>query len=371
MEIQGFVFIESKMKIPQEQVKKIGVFRALKLGDMLCAMPALRALHHAYPEASITLFGLPWARSLVYRFPSYIHSFIHFPGYPGLPEQKVIPADVTGFMNKVQEEHFDLILQMQGNGSIVNPMVELLGAKYTAGFCIDKDYCPDRNLFYSYPLGIHEIDRHLLLMDFLGIPLKGRNLEFPLFNEDFDDYRSISLSLIPGKYVCIHPGSADIGRRWPPEYFAAIADYCAGLGLKVVITGIEEELEVVREVERYMLTKPIIAAGKTKIGSMAVLIEQALLLISNCTGVSHIAAAVETPGVIISMDGEPERWGPLNTRLHRTVNWLATPDFKEVVSGLNSLLHYLQRNHGRNNSFLFSNKETAAGFNNILRSYHR
>jgi ADP-heptose:LPS heptosyltransferase len=143
------------------------------------------------------------------------------------------------------------------------------------------------------------------------------------------------------------------------------------LGLKVVITGIEEELEVVCEVERYMLTKPIIAAGKTKIGSMAVLIEQALLLISNCTGVSHIAAAVETPGVIISMDGEPERWGPLNRKLHRTVNWRATPDFKEVLSGLHSLLQYLQGNLGRNNGIFFSDKKTAAGFNNILRPNHR
>jgi ADP-heptose:LPS heptosyltransferase len=359
------------MKIPQQEVKKIGVFRALKLGDMLCVIPALRALHHAYPEARITLFGLPWAKSLLYRFPSYIHSFIHFPGFPGLPEQKVIPAEVTNFINEVQEQHFDLILQMQGNGSIVNPMVELLGAKYTAGFCTEGDYCPDLDFFYSYPSGIHEIERHLLLMDFLGIPLKGTHLEFPLFSQDFDDYRSISLSLTPRKYVCIHPGSADVGRRWPPEYFAAIADYCAGLGLKVVITGIEEELEVVSEVERYMLTKPIIAAGKTKIGSMAVLIEQALLLISNCTGVSHIAAAVETPGVIISMDGEPERWGPLNRNLHRTVNWLATPDFKEVLSGLHSLLQYLQGNHGRNGGIFFSDKKTAAGLNNILRPNHR
>src|SRR5215218_4662696 len=107
------------MKIPQHNIKKIAVFRALQLGDMLCLIPALRALHHAYPGASITLLGMPWAKSLIERFPNYVHSFKHFPGYPGLPEQKFEPKAFASFLNEVQEEQYDLLLQMQGNGSIV------------------------------------------------------------------------------------------------------------------------------------------------------------------------------------------------------------------------------------------------------------
>src|SRR4051794_28519695 len=98
------------MKVSSSEVKKIAVFRALQLGDMLCAIPALRALHHAYPHAEVTLLGLSWAASLVERFPRYIHRFRHFPGYPGLPEQELDPKDFTGFLNETQEEHYDLIL---------------------------------------------------------------------------------------------------------------------------------------------------------------------------------------------------------------------------------------------------------------------
>jgi ADP-heptose:LPS heptosyltransferase len=289
--------------------------------------------------------GLPWAASLIERYPDYIHSFIHFPGYPGLPEQSCDPREFARFLTNIQDEEFDLVLQMQGNGSIVNPLIDLFGARYTAGFHLPGDYGTNNPFFMAYPGDIHEIERHLKLMNHLGIESKGTHLEFPIYKKDIEDYNSSGLLLKPEKYVCIHPGSRGAWRQWPPEFFAALGNYCEEEGLSVVLTGTNEEMPVIEEVCRHLNKLPVIAAGRTSLGAVAILIKNARLLISNCTGVSHIAAALKTPSVVISMDKEPGRWAPLDTQLHPTLDWSRDQNFDSVVRALKDLLFKLDRNH--------------------------
>ncbi|MDB5250263.1 MAG: glycosyl transferase family 9 [Segetibacter sp.] len=321
-----------------QNIKKIVVFRALQIGDMLCSIPAIRALKHAYPDAEITLVGLPWAKMLIERFPHYFQSLITFPGYPGFPEQAIDKLAFPAFLKTVQDQNFDLALQMHGSGIISNPLVDLFAARNIAGFYTENNYCPNKELFINYPGNLHEIKRHLKLIEMLEIPTLSSDLEFPILKKDKEDFEQAAIPVHTGRYVIIHPGSRGVSRQWHPANFAAIGDQCYKKGLQVVITGTPDEMDIVENVRQHMKHEPIVAAGKTTLGAVAVLIKNAAALVSNCTGVSHIAAALKTKSIVLSLDGEPHRWGPLNHKLHRTIDWTTTPRLDLVREEVDSLL---------------------------------
>ncbi|MGF6847824.1 ADP-heptose:LPS heptosyltransferase [Chitinophaga sp. W3I9] len=318
-------------------IQRIAILRALQLGDLLCAVPAFRALRAAFPNAHITLIGLPWANTFRQRFSHYIDEMVVFPGYPGLPEQPHDPVAFSEFMSLMRKRSYDLVLQMQGNGTLVNPLVLAMGAKYTGGFS-PKGTVPESGMFVPYPEDLHEIERHLYLLKQLGIPEAGTHLEFPLTTADRDSFRSLQLPCEDYRYICVHPGSRAAWRQWPPPYFAAIADHLAEQGWKIVLTGSNEERELTLAVKSYMRFPAVDTAGELSLGGMAVLIKKSRALVSNCTGVSHIAAATATPSVIISMDGEPHRWAPLNTHLHCTTDWTRHNDFDRMLIKADQLL---------------------------------
>lgn len=326
------------MIIPKKQIRKIAVFRALQLGDLLCAIPAIRALRHAYPQARITLLGLPWAVSLLQRFPDYFDDFIHFPGYPGLPEQPFEEAAFACFINRMKEERFDLLLQMQGNGTVVNPLMYQLHARNVAGFHNAESHV-NSPLFVNYPNAGPEVKRHLYLMQHLGIPLQGSYMEFPVQPSDEAEVKKLFLPVIPRSYVIVHPGSRGAWRQWFPHYFAFAADTCIEKGYTVIVTGTEEERDITREVLKCMRHPAVDLTGQTSLGAIGLLIRDAYMLIANCTGVSHIASATETPSVIISMDGEPERRAPVNRQIHKVIDWTTEPHAELVWQAMDSLFH--------------------------------
>lgn len=324
------------------QPKKIAIFRALQLGDLLCSIPAIRALKEAYPNSEITLLGLPWASTFVKRFSNYFSDFIHFPGYPGIVEQPFNPSNFISFLTEVNKREFDLVIQMHGNGSLINPMIQMLGAKRTAGFFEPGRYCPDREMYLEYPDYLPEIGRHNKLMEYLGIKAVRTEMEFRLSLYDYESFHELAhkYNLQPKKYVCVHSGARDTKRWWAPEKFAKVADLIAEKGYTIVLTGTEIERETVKMVEQMMVYPALNLVGKTDLGTLAVLLKNSKMLFSNDTGVSHIASSLEIPSVVIFLASDPKRWAPLNKDLHRIILPQESANLDFVLSKVKEVLRY-------------------------------
>lgn len=298
--------------------ERIVVFRALQLGDLLCAVPALRALRHHAPRARITLVGLPWARELARRLAACVDDFLEFPGVCGMPERTPDYAAFPRFIDTVRARRFDLAIQMHGDGTLTNLIVDDFGAPRVIGHHPHAQYA--RPGFRRWDTLAHEVLRWIDLLAATGVTPRGTALEFPL---EAADHAALALLLaargIAGPIACVHPGSQLPSRRWSPASFAAVADALTALDFTVVLTGTAGERTLTAAVRAAMRTPAHDLAGETSLGTLAALIAKARLLVANDTGVSHLAAAFGTPSVIVSSGGDARRWAPLARERHRVL----------------------------------------------------
>ncbi len=311
--------------IIQQPIRSVAIFRALYLGDMLCVTPSFRAIRAALPNAHVTLIGLPWEEDLVNRFPNYLNNFIEFPGWPGLPEQEVVPELTLKFLENMQHQRYDLVLQMQGNGIVTNAMCMLFNAQRVAGLRRPNDYAPYPDLFPVSEEDEHELLKFLKLLKAAGIPDKGTDMELPILQNELQEFETIrkQLGLTDGQYLCVHPGARDSRRRWPANHFARLITTFMERGLTVLLIGSKDESDLLRQINT-MLPTPVLnlveRIGHVALGPLAALIKNSRGLVSNDTGVAHMAAALQVPSVVLfSLYSSPRRWAPLNQKLHLSI----------------------------------------------------
>jgi ADP-heptose:LPS heptosyltransferase len=300
--------------------RRIVVFRALQLGDMLCAVPGLRALRQAAPHAHIGLIGLPWAKAFVERYADLVDELIVFPGAVGFPEQEESNAGLPDFFSRMRTQRFDLAIQLHGSGGIANDLLHELGAGTEAGF-VQPDEPARQGCFIDWPDDLPEPRRYLALTDALGAPSADAHLTFPLNPCDRREHAALvaDQGIETQRLVLIHPGAQLPSRRWPAARFAQVADQLAADGWQIAITGTAAEAPLTCAVLGAMNAPALHLAGSTSLGGLAALVAQARLVVCNDTGISHIAAATASASVVIASGSDTRRWAPLDRARHHVL----------------------------------------------------
>lgn len=309
---------ETLSQSDREGVRRLAILRALHLGDLLLAVPAFRAIRRGFPNAEITLIGLPWSANFARRFSHYLDRWREFPGYPGLLEVEVEPERTAAFLRAERAYGYDLVLQMHGNGSVSNLFARELGGRRTAGYYHQS---PPEGLdpCAPYPDHLPEVLRHLGIARLLGLPDDDRRLEFPILPEDEAALAPILPAGFGGRrpLIGLHPGARPPARRWPVEYFAEVGDtLIERYDATIVVTAGPSEGVIAENVIKRLHHPVINLAERTTIGSLAALIHRYDLIISNDTGPAHLAVALDRPSVTIFGPADRTRWAPLDQQRH-------------------------------------------------------
>lgn len=289
--------------------RKAAVIRPSRIGDFVCAVPAFRALRAALPQAEVAVVTLPLLRELVERLP-YIDRFLVFPGYPGLAEQFFDARRALRFFARMQAEHFDLVLQLQGSGVNSNPFALMCGARVTAGFVRQGDAAGRLDAALPLPGTGHEVQRVLALPIFLGAKAQGVHTEFPLREEDHAEAR-VLLGAVRPPLLGLHPGARSATRRWSLKRFALTgAELCRRHGGTLAIIGGPEERVQGERLAQWIGGPVLNLCGACSLPVLGAVIARFKLLITNDSGPAHIAYALGTPTVTIFGGEDPQRYGP-------------------------------------------------------------
>jgi ADP-heptose:LPS heptosyltransferase len=299
------------MRLP-EPPRKVALLRASRIGDFLCATPAIRALRAALPGAEITMITLPLLREVVDRSP-HLNRFVAFPGFPGVAEQFFDARRAAAFFAAMQAERFDLAIQMQGSGVNSNPFTLLLGARATAGFIRPGDTPGLLDAALPMPACGSEIQRVLALTSFLGADARGEATAFPLWPGDHTEAEAL-LRGARRPLLGLHAGSRDRARRWPPERFAAVgAALHAQHGGAVVLLGDGETASASAWIARRLRDAGVPCldlTGRTRLPTLGAVIARLALLVTTDSGPAHIAYALGAPSITIFGGANPGAYGP-------------------------------------------------------------
>ncbi len=120
------------------------------------------------------------------------------------------------------------------------------------------------------------------------------------------------LKHLPRPRIVVSPGASVRQRRWPAEHFSQLINALSRNGILPILLGSSSEEELCMQVAEGAEDQVLNLAGKTDLFTFAGVLAEADLAITNDSGPSHVAAALGTPVVSISLAMvRPEGTAPL------------------------------------------------------------
>jgi len=278
-----------------------------RIGDLVLTTPVIETLREKFPEATLTLIVSRAGAPLL-------------PAITGVDRTYVIQrklSDVKIF-RAVSREKFDYCIDFTGNDRSAL-LAWLSGAqkrivsnwtrvqsKFRAGAY--NEFVADR------VSDLHTIDFHLSLLEPLGIRDASTTIKLQVpaaAREKANEIRRAHK--IDHPFVIFHPGSARMEKFWHAQRWAEVIDYTRTL-LKFtpVLTSGNSVLEQRHIAEiKSKLAQPLIdLSGKIDLLTLTALVEQARMIVTVDTAPMHLAAATETPQVVLFGPTNPFHWRP-------------------------------------------------------------
>lgn len=160
---------------------------------------------------------------------------------------------------------------------------------------------------------LHTVDHYLKLLEPLEITeaASALQLQLPataLANAD----RLLAENKIAGDFLLLHPGSARTEKFWEANRWAEILDFATNAGLPCLVTGGRSMVEQshLAQIKAARAEPFVDLSGRVDLLTLTALIKKARLLVTVDSAPVHLAAAMQTPQVVLYGPTNPLHWRP-------------------------------------------------------------
>ncbi len=296
-------------------MKNVLIVNLTRMGDLIQTTPVMAGLKDRYPGIRITLLVNSAFLEICRYIPHADRVFV-------LDIRNVLQGlkrrDPVGTFHyledvicKINDTMYDLVINFTHSPSSA-VLTSLFKTKEVRGLSMDKEgFTVKRHPWIRYFFNIipgrdynpfHLCDIYLKAGD-ITPGEQSLHLEIPADAEQRADSILTEMGVNRGDIlVGLQLGASAEDKRWPVARFAELADRLVEVfGLKILLTGSVKEVHYGKEFESIAGTRPLNLIGRTDLRELAVLLKRCNLFISNDTGPLHIAAAVGTRTINISL----------------------------------------------------------------------
>lgn len=299
--------------------RKILLIRADYIGDVLLTTHTLKAIRERFPESHISFLVSSKSREILEGNP-YIDTLQTYDP-PWFFKKGMAQAFQEYFriLSFIRKQQFDLAADFRGDIRNILLLMVLGGIPDRVSFAASGGGYLLTSIAH-YRKSLHEAEYHTVIAETLGAKVCKETLPEIFINDKdrvlVDNFLSKFSIKHDDMLVVIHPGARQSVRQWPEERYAEVGRYLtAEYGAKIILTGSQEELLLIKSINTLMNKEAIVGATElNSLKQLTALFERCALYIGVSSGPSHLAAAVHLPSVLIFGPEPVSQWQPLGNK---------------------------------------------------------
>ena len=280
------------------------------VGDTVMAQPMFRLLHERHANLALDVLAPPFTLPLLSRMPEVRRGIVARFGHGELKF-----GERRRLARELKAEHYDQAIVLPN--SLKSALIPLLARiPVRTGFRGEMRYGLLNDLRKLDEKALPKmVERFAALALDRGAALP-RNLPSPKLTVILGNVEKIiqKQSLTLDKPIAVFCPGAEYGpaKRWPAEHFAALVIKAAGQGYAVWLAGSPKDAAIGEAIVAASGGACINLCGRTSIEDAIDLIGIAALVVTNDSGLMHVAAALNRPTLALYGSSSPAFTPPLS-----------------------------------------------------------